>query len=152
MTGNGTHQIQERLVLRSRLSDIAQVAAWIEDLASRYGIPGNVEFAMKLCLEEALSNVIRHGYPGAQDRFITVRFTAPRDTYFLFIVDDEAPLFNPLAAPALPVLNSLEETRVGGQGIRFLRQFADALEYEQLPNGNRLRIGFSTAGSTNPQK
>jgi serine/threonine-protein kinase RsbW len=152
MTGNGLHQIQERLVLRSRLAEIAQVATWIEDLASRHGLPGNVEFAMKLCLEEVLSNVIRHGYSGAEDRFMTVRFAMPRDTYSLFIVDDEAPLFNPLDALPLPVLNPIDEVRVGGQGIRLLRQFADTLEYEQLPNGNRLRIGFSTAGSATPKK
>lgn len=152
MTGNGTHQIQGRLVLRSRLSDIAQVATWIEDLASRHGIPGNVEFGMKLCLEEVLSNIIRHGYSGAEDRFITVRFTMPHDAYSLFILDDEAPLFNPLDAPVPPVLNPLEEVRVGGQGIRLLRQFADALEYEPTARGNRLSIGFSTEGSATPKQ
>jgi hypothetical protein len=33
--------------------------------------------------------------------------------------------------------------RVGGQGIRLLRQFADKLDYEQLPTGNPFKIGFS---------
>jgi serine/threonine-protein kinase RsbW len=149
--GNGTHQIQERLVLPSRLSDLARLAAWIEDLASRHGIPGNVEFGMKLCLEEVLSNVIRHGYSGAEDRFITVRFTMPRRAYALFIVDDEAPLFNPLDPPAPPAFDTLEGILAGGQGLRLLRQFADALEYEPTPTGNRLRIGFSIAGSVTPK-
>jgi hypothetical protein len=34
--------------------------------------------------------------------------------------------------------------RVGGQGIRFIREFADALEYEQLPVGNRFKMFFSS--------
>ena len=149
MTGNGAHQIRDRLILRSRLSDIAQVGNWIEGLASQHGIPGNVEFAMKLCLEEALSNVVRHGYSAAEDGSVIVRFTTPREGYFVFIIEDQAPLFNPLDSPAPPVQNPNE---IGGQGIRFLRQFADVLEYEPTVSGNRLRIGFFKAGSETPKK
>jgi hypothetical protein len=36
---------------------------------------------------------------------------------------------------------------VGGQGIRLLRRFANALEYQTTPTGNRLCIGFTTDGS-----
>jgi hypothetical protein len=34
---------------------------------------------------------------------------------------------------------------VGGQGIRLVRQFADAVEYQPKASGNRLRMGFSAA-------
>jgi serine/threonine-protein kinase RsbW len=143
MTANEIDQTQDQLALRSRLSDLAQVPAWTENLASRYAIPGDVQFAMDLCLEEVLSNIIRHGYAGAEDHSVIVRFTMPRGGYFVLVVDDEAPHFNPLDAPELPLVNPDEETRVGGQGIRLVRRFADALNYESKPTGNRLRIGFS---------
>jgi hypothetical protein len=42
--------------------------------------------------------------------------------------------------------------RVGDQGIRFLRELADVLEYEDMPAGNRLRIGFSAEGSASTTK
>jgi serine/threonine-protein kinase RsbW len=146
MIANGTNQTQDRLALQSRLSEIAQVPAWTEDLASRYAIPGDVQFAMDLCLEEVLSNIIRHGYAGAQDRPVIVNFTKPREGYFVIVVDDEAPYFNPLDAPELPMVSPAEQTRIGGQGIRLVRQFANALDYESTPTGNRLRIGFSATG------
>jgi serine/threonine-protein kinase RsbW len=144
MTGNGVEQTQDHLALRSRLSDMVQLPVWIEGLAARYGIPANVQFAIDLCLEEALSNVIRHGYAGADDRSVIVRFTMPVPGYFKFVIEDEAPRFNPLDAPELPALSPSEEGRAGGQGIRFLRHFANALEYEPTATGNRLSIGFST--------
>ncbi|MFZ3201460.1 MAG: ATP-binding protein [Candidatus Acidiferrales bacterium] len=147
MTGNGTDQTQDRLTLRSRLSDMAQLPTWIEGLASRYAIPDDAQFAMNLCLEEVVSNVIRHGYGPEADRPVTVRFTTPREGYCVIVVEDEAPRFNPLDAPELPALGPGEEFRVGGQGIRLLRRFAETLEYEPTANGNRLRMGFSTAGS-----
>jgi serine/threonine-protein kinase RsbW len=143
LTGNETDRTQDRLALRSRLSDLAQVPSWTEALASRYSIPGDVQFAMDLCLEEVLSNIIRHGYVGAEDRSLVVRFSTPRDGYFVLIVEDEAPHYNPLDKPELPLVDLHEENQLGGRGIRLLRRFSDTLDYEPTPTGNRLRIGFS---------
>jgi serine/threonine-protein kinase RsbW len=147
MTGNGKDPTEERLTLQSRISELSQVPAWIERLGARHSIPGNIQFAMNLCLEEVLSNIIRHGYSGKPDHRILINFTRPRDGYFVYDVEDEAPQFNPLDAPEQPALNSLDDPREGGQGIRLLRRFADRLEYQATPTGNRLSIGFSLANS-----
>lgn len=147
MVANSTDQALDRLSLRSHLSEMSRLPRWLEGLASRHDIPGEVQFAIDLCLEEAVSNVIRHGYAGAEDRSVSVVFAMPRSGYFEFVVEDEAPHFNPLAAPALEAVSTEQAIRVGGQGIRLLRQFADSVEYESTPRGNRLRIGFSVAGS-----
>lgn len=150
MTGNGAEKSEQQLALRSRLSEMAQIPAWIEALASQHSIPAKIQFAINLCLEEAVSNVILHGYRGEADRSVIVRFTMPREGCFVFVVDDDAPRFNPLDQPELPALNPRAEIRIGGQGVRMMRRFADAVEYEQIPTGNRLRISFLTAGSGIP--
>jgi serine/threonine-protein kinase RsbW len=146
MTGSLQEKFQDQISLRGQLSEIAQVPAWTQNLASRYSIPFDVQMGIDLCLEEVLSNVIRHGYGNDADRTVVVNFTMPRDGFFLFVVEDEAPRYNPLDAPELPALNSNDAIRVGGQGIRLLRRFTNTLEYEPTPNGNRLRMGFSAAG------
>jgi serine/threonine-protein kinase RsbW len=147
MTGNGKDTTEVRLNLQSRMSELARVPPWIERLATRHAIPDSMQFAMNLCLEEALSNVIRHGYSSKPDHAIAVQFASPRENYFVFVLEDDAPPFNPVDSPELPAVSSLDELRVGGQGIRLMRQFADALEYEPTPTGNRLSIGFSAAKS-----
>jgi anti-sigma regulatory factor (Ser/Thr protein kinase) len=143
MVANSTDQALDRLSLRSHLSEMSRLPRWLESLASRHDIPDEVQFAIDLCLEEAVSNVIRHGYAGAEDRSVTVVFVSPRTRYFEFLIEDEAPHFDPLAAPALEAISPEQAIRVGGQGIRLLRQFADSVEYESTTSGNRLRIGFS---------
>jgi anti-sigma regulatory factor (Ser/Thr protein kinase) len=148
MNRNGKDTTGERLDLQSRMSELARLPAWIERLAAGRTIPANTQFAMNLCLEEALSNIIRHGYSGDPGHSIAIRFTNPRDGYFVFEVEDEAPPFNPVVSPELPAVSSLEENQIGGQGIRLLRQFADALEYQATPTGNRLSIGFVVADSS----
>jgi anti-sigma regulatory factor (Ser/Thr protein kinase) len=96
MTGNGEHTTGEILNLKSQVSELAQIPPWIERLASRFSIPESTQFAMNLCLEEVLSNVIWHGYSGQPDHSITVHFASPGEDYFVFVVEDQAPPFNPV--------------------------------------------------------
>jgi serine/threonine-protein kinase RsbW len=143
MTRNETEPIQDRIVLSSDLSEMSRVFPWIEALASQYEIAESLQFAINLCLEEAVSNVIRHGYANQAGRFVVVCFTVSGEGNLVFTIDDDAPPFNPLEAPALPMLDEQCETRIGGHGIRLIRGFADMLEYEPTSTGNRLHIAFS---------
>ena len=143
MTRNETQPIQDRIVLSSDLSEMNQVFPWIDALASQYEIAESIQFAINLCLEEAVSNVIRHGYANQSGRFIAVRFAVSTEGNVVFTIDDDAPQFNPLEAPTLPPFDEQGETRIGGHGVRLLREFADILEYEPTSTGNRLHIGFS---------
>ncbi len=133
--------------LPSRMSELARIPVWIERLATLHTIPASTQFAMELCLEEVISNIIRHGFSGIPDQSIAIRFISPRENYFVLVVEDEAPPFNPVDSPESPALNPLDDHQIGGQGIRLLRRFAHTLEYQPTPTGNRLSIGFSTADS-----
>jgi anti-sigma regulatory factor (Ser/Thr protein kinase) len=145
----GPEPVETRLRLGSRLSDIAYVHAWVERVASANGISPDLKFAMELCLEEAISNVIRHGYGPDANGTVTVQFAMPHKGSFVFEVEDHARPFNPLGAPEIPALSLGREMRVGGEGLRLLRSFANMIEYVPMPGGNRLRIGFqATPGSS----
>ena len=151
MNLNCMGETPNQLALRGVLSEIARIPLWINSLASGYAIPDDVQLAINLCLEEVVSNVIRHGYCGEANRSVLIRFSNPRERYFVFTVEDEAPHFDPLIAPELPEISPRESIRIGGQGIRFLRRFTDALEYEPTPIGNRLSMGFSASKSESPE-
>ena len=129
-------------MLDSQLSQLSRLPPWVEALGDRYRIAERVRFAINLCLEEAVSNVIRHGYAGSAGRLVRVSFSEPRAGYFVVKVEDDAPHFDPLHLPALPRIDEQSAERLGGQGIRLLMGFSDSLEYEATATGNRLRIGF----------
>ena len=135
---------EDRLLLRSNLSDMARLPPWIEGLACRHGIPKSIEFAINLCLEEAVSNIILHGYGDGMDGSVTVRFTMQQQDMFIFVIEDEARHFDPFHMPPPDPQGTV---RVGGRGIHFLREFADDLEYGATATGNRLRMVFSAANS-----
>ena len=135
-----------RLTLQSRLDDLSLVWPWVDALGGEYAVSAETLFAIHLCLEEALSNIIRHGYLTHTDKPITIecKATAPRN--LVFTIEDQAPPFDPVApasAEGAPPPSSIDELKVGGHGINLLRRFAGSLRYERLPDGNRLAIGFS---------
>jgi anti-sigma regulatory factor (Ser/Thr protein kinase) len=139
-----------RLTLESRLDRLTLLRQWVDALAAEYAIPADTQFGIHLCLEEALSNIVGHGYGGQPNHAITVECTvdcAPGGVRELaFIVEDQAPPFDPLApstAEEAPAPRSIGELRPGGQGIRLLRKFAGSLAYQRLPGGNRLTIRFA---------
>lgn len=141
--------VNEQLILQSTLSDLKLVAPWIERLAARHSFSDQRQFAIDLCLEEVISNVIRHGYAERPGHFISVRFSStPHDDYFAFTIEDEAPHFDPLSAPEPPLMTALDQPRIGGNGIRLLRHFADKIEYSATATGNRLVVGFRSAPSS----
>jgi len=141
-----------QLVLGSQLSEMERLHPWIDSLAVACGIHDGVKFAINLCLEEVVSNVIRHGYGNQDGRFLAVDCVSPEADYFVFTVEDDAAPFNPLQGAALPRIGPQDQSQIGGQGIRLLRGFSDMLEYEAKPGGNRLRIGFSNASAAPAKK
>ena len=157
MPGKHTVKPEPRLTLKSQLHDLARLWPWIEALAAEYAVPAETQFAIQLCLEEALSNIVRHGYRGQPDQPITVEYTTPTvggsmpagTQKLVFTVEDRAPAFDPLSpsaveeAPAPTLIGQLQD---GGRGIRLMRKFAGSLTYQRLPGGNRLTIGFALPG------
>lgn len=73
MPESSAHTQEEQLNLSSRLAELNRVALWVESLAVEHDLPPELVFAVNLCMEEALSNVIRHGYGGEPDHAIAIR-------------------------------------------------------------------------------
>jgi serine/threonine-protein kinase RsbW len=158
MTGPDSSWPQPRLTLKSQLEDLTLVWPWVEAIAARYSVPPDTQFAIQLCLEEALSNIIRHGYRDTPNQSITLDCAAASGENedapeLVFTVEDHAPPFDPLApfaaAPA-PAPPSNRESPAGGQGIRLMRKFAGRIKWQQLPNGNRLTMAFAVPPPANP--
>ena len=157
MPGEAAVKSAPRLTIQSRLEDLALLWPWAEAIAEEYAAPEATRFAIHLCLEEALSNVIRHGYGGQPGRPINVEFSsAPGE--LVFAVEDQAPPFDPLAFAAgadssFSASPFAGQIPLGGQGIRLMRKFAGSLSYIRLGHGNRLILRFPLAlPSTQPQK
>src|SRR5262249_23155159 len=52
-----------RLVLRNDLAELKRLAGWIQGWSDASVVSSDVSFAVQLCLEEAVANVIMYGSP-----------------------------------------------------------------------------------------
>jgi len=139
-------KVPDRFELDSRLSELSRVWVWAEAFAVDHGLAEKTRFAMHLCIEEALANVVLHGYRNEPGHRIGIQPSVSGGWLFLAI-EDEAPPFAPAQSngprPGGPT--DLETLEPGGNGILLMRRFAGSVNYEPLPHGNRLTLGFPLA-------
>lgn len=139
-------EAQERLELDSRLTELSRVQPWVEALANRHGLGEDARFAINLCLEEALANVVLHGYRSMSGHAIDIRASFSEGALF-FTIEDEAPPFAPVDPGERTQADrptDLESMNPGGNGIHLMYRFAGSVSYERLAGRNRLTIGFPT--------
>jgi len=99
---------------------------------------------MDLCLTEIVTNCVIHGYapiPAPRDAVI-VSF-AREGAQVVWRIDDRGVAFDPLAHALEPFPSSLDDAKVGGNGLRLVRRFADQLDYHRESGMNHLTVAFS---------
>ncbi|MGB3543977.1 ATP-binding protein [Rubrivirga sp.] len=119
------------------LEHLPALLACLDEAAAAAGVGDDVLFPVHLAAEEACTNVITHGYtdePGP----LTLRFEAtPRRV--AVTLTDEAPPFDPAAAPPPPLDG--EDRLIGGLGWHLIRETMDEVRHETGPaGGNRLTL------------
>jgi anti-sigma regulatory factor (Ser/Thr protein kinase) len=136
------HKEQERLKLNSRLADLALVKPWVDALAGEHAIGEDTVYKIELCLEEALSNIVRHGYKGEPQHRIELSFHSNGDRMLRFAIEDNAPHFNQAGPGRKRAAKNTEDLIPGGHGMPLIRKFSSSVAWEPLPNGNRLTLTF----------
>lgn len=90
-------------------------------------------FAIKLALEEAMTNAVKHGNCNDPNKHITVRY-AIDDRRVVVMVRDEGRGFCPQAVPDPTAGENLE--RPNGRGIMLMNSYMTRVWYS--PNGNEV--------------
>jgi anti-sigma regulatory factor (Ser/Thr protein kinase) len=129
------------LRLRNDLSELSRLDDWISHVAERLSLGEKAAYSVRLCLVEAVTNVIVHGGGGASSTGILLIVTAEKDLVTARVTDSGRP-FDPTSYVPNPTSRSLQEGGIGGQGIRLMRRFAASLSYERRANQNSLILTF----------
>ena len=132
----------EQLRLSNRSSELKRFEHWLAALCDDLALPPKTTFALDLALNEALINVISHGFEPADDeQEIQVQLEIRDQTLIAEIIDAGRP-FNPLEARPMKTEQTLDQASIGGRGIHLIKQYADELDYHYLDGRNHLRILF----------
>jgi len=127
------------IILRTELSELAALAAFVERFAAAESLPAEVAFQLHLVLEELVTNAVSHGQPAGAGGTIRLRLERAGDVVEADLVD-QGVAFDPRTLPAPDLDAPLEERRIGGLGVFLVRHFVDELDYRREDGRNHLRL------------
>ena len=97
------------------------------------------QFNVRLVLDEAVINVMVHGYDDASDHDINVSLSLDSGVLAIHI-DDDGVAYNPLDAPPPRFDLPIEQRRIGGLGVHIMKTLAKSVEYRRQDGRNNLDI------------
>ena len=125
----------QNLTINSDLAATRQVEQHLLTQLRAHNYPEDFLFAIRLALEEALSNAIKHGNGLDPAKVVTVRFAISTQEVQL-IVTDQGRGFDPNAVPDPTTNEHLEDPN--GRGIMLMRAYMDEVSYNS--EGNEVRM------------
>ena len=103
----------------------------IIELAGEHGYNDEDIFALRLSLEEALTNAVKHGNRRDQSKFINIRYCVNHERVDIYIAD-EGEGFDPLTVPDPTRAENLELP--SGRGLMLMKVYMDSIEFNQAGN------------------
>jgi anti-sigma regulatory factor (Ser/Thr protein kinase) len=120
----------------NNVSELEKVAAALEELSAQWALPSKVTMQLNLVLEELTTNIMFHGHLDGQEHGIDIEFSR-NDRVLSVVVTDDAPAFNLLDQPDdSRVDQPLEERKIGGLGVHFVKTVMDRVEYVRRDGKN----------------
>ena len=131
----------EEVVREARRERLGDLLAFVDRACAHAALASDVAFDVRLATEEAVTNVIEHGYAGAETPGpIKLRFHRNRQQVVVTI-DDLAPPFDPATIRPADPSAPLDKRRIGGLGWHFVTRVMDEVRHERRhPRGNRLTL------------
>lgn len=124
-----------KLVVSSELHAAKQLERTILDAVEREDFPETCAFAIKLALEEAFTNAIKHVNRNDPSKRITLRFRVTPEEAVIWVAD-EGDGFNPGAVPDPTLDENLNKPN--GRGIMLMRAYMDELDFNET--GSEVRL------------
>ena len=130
---------RQTLTLQNDLTELSRLSSFIDAFCAPVRPAEKDVLSLQLALEEAVTNVIQHGYRDRQPHTFVVELSC-LERRVTATVSDDAPPYNPLSQPEVDTSVPLEQREIGGLGIHLLRKLMDAAYYERRDGRNILTL------------
>lgn len=126
-----------KIVIESKIEQIATVEQLIDNLAEQVNIEGDVYANILVGVVEAVSNAIVHGNQSDASKSVTIDYVLTNNNV-LFTISDEGKGFNYYSVPDPTLPENLEKE--DGRGIFLMNSLADEVVYND--KGNEVSLKF----------
>ena len=127
------------LSIKASLDNLLKVRQYINQVGERLGVSESALADLRLVVDEAVTNVIIHGY-GDLDGMVELHMEGQGDAVVIRI-RDKAKTFDPSHVNAPQLDTALKDRPFGGMGIFLIKKMTDEAEFLPLPGGgNEIRL------------
>jgi len=129
-----------RLTIKNQIPEIEKIPETLDILAERWTIHAKMIMEINLALEELVTNVIFYAYPDESEHEIELVFSRHAKSISIRVTDDGKP-FNLLEKVVHNEINKpLEERKVGGLGVHFIKTMMNRVEYNRSGDKNIVHL------------
>lgn len=114
---------------------VHQVRERVDDFVRPCGLAADELDALKVALSEAFSNAVCHGSPLGPRNRVHLRCEADGQRLVVQITDEGGGFL-----PTRIALPEFEEWKTSGRGLFIMQELMDAVEFEVVPGGTRVRL------------
>ena len=130
---------KEEIQIPAQMSYLKEVREFIERIGKKYKFSDKVINSFKLVIDEACTNIIRHGYRDIKNGKITIRAIIRRRSLTMVIID-QGISFDPRQVSNPDLKKYVQIGKKGGLGIFMMRKLMDDIKYNVTSRGNELRL------------
>ncbi|MET4580340.1 ATP-binding protein [Ottowia thiooxydans] len=132
------------LAIKPQLEQIEVALDWLRGLATQHEWPERAVFGLILSADEALTNIVAHAGNEDDVEEATIRLICRHlPGEIVLRIEDQGRFFDPTGAESKPLAESLEDTDLGGHGLRLMRHYLKSLQYARQDNRNVLTLVMS---------
>lgn len=131
---------RQTIALSNDIAEVARAAEIVEEFCAAHDVPPGVVFKLNVVVEELLVNTISYGYPDGGRHEIAMGL-AKEGGDIVITLEDGGVAFDPLAdAPAPDLDSAIEDRKVGGLGVFFVKTMMDEVNYVREAGSNRMTL------------
>ena len=127
-----------QLTIGGYFKNLAEVSNFVGQAAVQAGLDERGVYAVKMAVDEACTNIIKHAYGGEGRGQIRLTYKVRANGLQVTIYDQGKP-FAPSKVPQLDTQAPLVARQSGGMGMYFIRTLMDDIEFKfGTAQGNQL--------------
>lgn len=139
-----------KLKIEANVENLERISGFVSEVMREAKVDAGAIPKVLLAVDEACTNIALYAYPERKG-YIRLACWLDQDD-FVISIEDKGKSFNPCSVPPPNLDVNLDDRRVGGLGIHFMRTFMDEISYSYDPKaGNKLtmrkHVGIDNGGA-----
>jgi serine/threonine-protein kinase RsbW len=121
---------RQQITITNDLAALARVRDTVKEALERGGFPLSYLNRLQIAVDEAVTNIIEHGYDGADAGKATIEVTleVTADVYRI-VIEDFGTTFDPEDFGEVDIRKHVAIGKSGGLGVFLMRKIMDLIEY-----------------------